>query len=98
MFWTFAPYIYKNLIEKEDQSEEKAIELTLLWAKTGVTDPEDPKSKKLNLLVTDINLKKQINEKGIYKLSSNPDHMTHSEADKSTKKIANFLVIHDQRY
>ena len=85
MFWTFAPYVYKNL---PDQSAKEKIKKIFNWATVKETPHrqlnEDQHTNTVHL--------KGLGETyhnlgGMYYLTTNPDDLTHKFTDQEARKL-----------
>ncbi|MBI2437181.1 MAG: hypothetical protein HYV41_05615 [Candidatus Magasanikbacteria bacterium] len=92
IFWTFAPYVYKALIERGIDAQT-AIEKILTWAKHAYDILDADKDYTKGSFRVDLPGLSHITDE--YILNSNPQHISHKFTEQEAGPIADLLIKED---
>ena len=95
MFWTSAPYLYKELCEQGIEPKE-AMKLLLLWADKGVALREPDKDWGICNLPGLEFINEEPEGEGGYALNPDPNHITHKFTAQEAKRVVEEVFLKDR--
>lgn len=96
LFWTFAPYLLKNLKER-GISDEEVIKKILSWSKDGLScDVIDEHPEKYTGHMGYKGLEHLYDKEG-WVLSEDPGHISHKFTDQEAKRIVNEILLSNEK-